>query len=289
MRSLERPSFFDALHPPLFLSLLVSHMTTLPPDPVERDQPIRSLNADGQGPGLIICDHASKRIPESHGNLELDEESLGDHIAWDVGAAELSEALSTRLEMPAILSGYSRLFIDCNRTPDHPELVRPDSDGRHIPGNQGLTTRDIDARRKRAYDPYHAAIERWLDERLASGSIPVVLSVHSMTRQLEGQPVRPWQVCILWNQDGRLAQPLLAGLRSQSRFVIGDNEPYSAKVLAGATRSWHAESRGLPHVIFEIRNDLLSDAAGVRAVADALHGELEPVLADLELYTIQHF
>ena len=264
-------------------------MTTLPPDPVERDRPVQFLNAEGQGPGLIICDHASNRIPESHSSLGLDEESLLDHIAWDVGAAELSEALSTRLDMPAILSGYSRLFIDCNRTPDHPELVRAESDGRQIPGNQELTAQDIAARRKRAYEPYHEAIERWLDERLASGSIPVVLSVHSMTRQLKGQPVRPWQVCILWNQDGRLAQPLLAALRVQARFVIGDNEPYSARVLAGATRSWHAESRGLPHVILEIRNDLLANAAGIESVASALHAALEPVLAEPELYTIQHF
>ncbi len=264
-------------------------MTTLAPDPVERDQPIRFLNAEGQGPGLIICDHASNRIPESHSSLGLDEESLRDHIAWDIRAAELSEALSTRLDMPAILSGYSRLFIDCNRTPDHPELVRAESDGRRIPGNQELTAQEIDSRRKHAYEPYHAAIERWLDERLASGSIPVVLSVHSMTRHLEGQPVRPWQVCILWNQDGRLAQPLLAALQVQARFVIGDNEPYSAKVLAGATRSWHAELRGLPHVIFEIRNDLLATTAGIDAVADVLHAVLEPVLASPELYTIQHF
>jgi predicted N-formylglutamate amidohydrolase len=264
-------------------------MTMLPPDPVERDQPIQTLNADGRGPGLIICDHASNRIPESHGSLGLDEASLRDHIAWDVGAAELSEALATRLDMAAILSGYSRLFIDCNRTPDHPELVRPESDGRRIPGNCDLTPLDIAARRKLAYDPYHAAIEHWLDEWLTSGSIPVVLSVHSMTRQLEGQPVRPWQVCILWNQDGRLAQPLLAALRGQGRFVIGDNEPYSGRDLAGATRSWHSESRGLPHVIFEIRNDLLRTAVGIDAVADALHAALEPVLADPELFTVRHY
>jgi len=126
--------------------------------------------------------------------------------------------LAVRLDMVAILSGYSRLFIDCNSTPDHPELVGAESDGRLVSGNQELTAQDIDVRRKRAYEPYHAAIEHWLDQWLASGLIPVVLSVHSMTRQLEGQPVRPWQACILWNQDGRLAQPLLTALRVQAAW-----------------------------------------------------------------------
>lgn len=264
-------------------------MNKLPSVSVKQDQPIQALNAEGQGSGLIICDHASNRIPESHSSLGLDEESLRDHIAWDVGAAELSEALSTRLDMPAILSGYSRLFIDCNRTPNHLELVRAESDGCRIPGNQELMPFEIAARRKLAYDPYHEAIEYWLDERLALGSVPVVLSVHSMTRQLEGQPVRPWQVCILWNRDGRLARPLLAALRAQGRFVIGDNEPYSGRDLSGAARSRHSESRGLPHVIFEIRNDLLRTAVGINAVADALHVALEPVLANPKLFTVQHY
>ena len=64
---------------------------------------------------LLVCDHASNHIPEELNNLGLPPSELQRHIAWDIGAAGVTNALSDILGAPAILSDTSRLVVDCNR------------------------------------------------------------------------------------------------------------------------------------------------------------------------------
>ena len=63
---------------------------------------------------LIICDHASNAIPQGYGTLGLPREALERHIAYDIGAAEVTRALAGLIGAPAVLSTYSRLLIDPN-------------------------------------------------------------------------------------------------------------------------------------------------------------------------------
>ena len=72
---------------------------------------------------LIICDHASNAIPPGYGALGLPRGALDRHIAYDIGAAEVTRALAAQLGAPAVLSTYSRLVIDPNRGLDDPTLV----------------------------------------------------------------------------------------------------------------------------------------------------------------------
>jgi predicted N-formylglutamate amidohydrolase len=72
---------------------------------------------------LIVCDHASNAVPPGYGSLGLPREALQRHIAFDIGAAELTRALAARLRAPAVLSTFSRLLIDPNRGADDPTLV----------------------------------------------------------------------------------------------------------------------------------------------------------------------
>jgi predicted N-formylglutamate amidohydrolase len=55
---------------------------------------------------------------------------------------------------------------------------------------------------------------------------------------------------------------VLKGLRREAGLVVGDNEPYSAKDNVDYTIRRHGRDRGLPHVMIEVRNDLLATAAG---------------------------
>ena len=60
---------------------------------------------------------------------------------------------------------------------------------------------------------------------------------------------------------------------------MGANEPYSGKVL-NYTMNRHAEANGIPYLGFEIRQDLLSNDAGIaryaaivaRTIATTLEG-----------------
>jgi predicted N-formylglutamate amidohydrolase len=88
---------------------------------------------------------------------------------------------------------------------------------------------------------------------------------------------RPWPVGILWNQDGRLALPLIESLKGRG-ILCGDNEPYSGR-LANHTVDRHGQDAGRRHVSIEIRQDEIADEAGVLRWATLLAEVLEGVLA----------
>ncbi|HWC62884.1 MAG TPA: N-formylglutamate amidohydrolase, partial [Rhizomicrobium sp.] len=91
---------------------------------------------------------------------------------------------------------------------------------------------------------------------------------------------RKWEVGILYDTDTRLSVPLMARL-AEAGFVVGDNEPYSG-ALEGDTLNIHATRRGLPHVLIEIRQDLIGDAAGAQGFAARLKPILDAALADMK-------
>src|SRR5947209_6002543 len=59
---------------------------------------------------LLVRDHASNAIPPGYCALGLGREALERHIAYDIGAADLTRALAVRLNAPAVLSTFSRLL-----------------------------------------------------------------------------------------------------------------------------------------------------------------------------------
>ncbi len=75
---------------------------------------------------------------------------------------------------------------------------------------------------------------------------------------------------MLYLRDTRLASPVLSGLRADGDLVVGENEPYAASDLTDYAIVEHGEKRGLPHVELEVRQDLISDEAGVSAWAARL-------------------
>ena len=250
--------------------------------------PVEHVNAEGKAPVLVTCDHASRRVPKSLYNLGLDAESLTLHIGWDIGAADVSRGLARRLDAPALLAGYSRLVIDCNRDLDDPTSTPAVSDGVPVPGNQDLSPAAKARRVEALFRPYHREIEAALDRFGARGVHPAVLSIHSFTPFMNGFE-RPWHIGILWDKDPRMAVPMLAALRREAGLVVGDNEPYSARAPAGYTVRTHAEKRGLPHLNVEIRQDLIATAARAAQWADRLARVLTPILKDPGLYHVKHY
>jgi len=240
--------------------------------------PFVVLHEHGATPALVICDHASRAFPRAMQRLGLPELPSWQHIAWDIGAGELARGISNALDAPAILAGYSRLIVDCNRQPDDTEAFRRESDGWTIPGNASLTEFDRRTRLACFFDPYHEAIAAMLAGFRKRRVVPMVISVHTFTPEMAGV-ARPWHVGVLWDKDEDSARRLIEGLRAVEGVVVGDNEPYSGKHPCDYTIDHHAEQAGLPHVCIEVRQDQLESPAGVerwvRVLARLLRGLVE--------------
>jgi predicted N-formylglutamate amidohydrolase len=247
---------------------------------------VEIVNPAGGAPVLFLCDHASNAMPRALDRLGLEDAVLRLHVAWDIGAAEVARRLAARFDAPLVLTGYSRLVIDCNRRPGHRDSIPSESDGIAIPGNRSLDAATIERRRAACFEPYHDAIERQLAVFAARGVVPAVLSIHSFT-PVFGGAARPWHVGVLWNRDPRIPLKLKAALAADPRLVVGDNEPYDARDDHGYSTKRHGEETGLPHVLIEIRQDLIDTRHGAEAWAYRIGDALSPILADAALYRIE--
>ncbi|MGI9246688.1 MAG: N-formylglutamate amidohydrolase [Steroidobacteraceae bacterium] len=243
--------------------------------------PFVVLEEAGKAPALIVCDHASRAIPRALGRLGLAELQSWQHIAWDIGAGELARGIAHALGAPAVLAGYSRLVVDCNRSPDDPDAFRERSDGWEIPGNRGLAAEARRIRLGSFFDPYHQAIEAMLRGFRSRRVVPMLIAVHSFAPRLTTATAdRPWHVGVLWDRDESNARRLLAGLSAETGLVVGDNQPYSGRHPANYTIDQHAKANGLPHVCIEVRQDLLESPAGVEGWVQRLARLLAPIIHD---------
>ena len=230
------------------------------------------------GRGLvIICDHASNRIPPELDGLGLSAANLQRHIAWDIGAAEVAALLAKRFNVPAIFSGVSRLVIDCNRDPADPASIPVEVDRTPIPGNVDLTVWKRTERIARWFIPYHDAVEAMLANALAAVRDPVLLSVHSMTPERNGE-FRPWPVALSSHEDKRLSNPMLAALRKRVGLPVGDNQPYGLDPAEDYSVPVHAMRRALRHLQVEFRQDLIANEAGAAQWAATFGDALQDVL-----------
>ena len=51
------------------------------------------IRPDTRARVIFLCDHASNHIPPEYQGLGLDPAVLGLHVAWDIGAAEVTRRL----------------------------------------------------------------------------------------------------------------------------------------------------------------------------------------------------
>ncbi|GIK98737.1 MAG: N-formylglutamate amidohydrolase [Alphaproteobacteria bacterium] len=245
--------------------------------------PFEIVNRDGAARAVLICDHAGRAIPKALGTLGLDEAALWRHIAWDIGIADVTRMLARSLDAPAVLGSYSRLVIDCNRRLGDPTSIAQESDGVEVPGNRGLGPAEREARAEACFVPYHAAIAGLIEGRRRAGIQLALVSMHSFTPVMNGFE-RPWHVGILWNRDGRLPKPLMARLAAEPGICVGDNEPYTGRDEHGYSIYVHGQDLGLPHVLIELRQDLIDTRHGAEEWAERLGRILAELLADEGLY-----
>src|SRR3990167_4936686 len=102
---------------------------------------------EADGPFVVVCEHASNRLPRALGSLGLGADDLKRHIAWDPGAVEVAAGIADRLGGALVTQRYSRLPpyskplhpppTPCNRPPPRPDATPPRSEDTTTPGNVG--------------------------------------------------------------------------------------------------------------------------------------------------------
>jgi predicted N-formylglutamate amidohydrolase len=245
--------------------------------------PFEIINGKPEKGLVLLADHAMNRIPPEYGRLGLADSAFERHIAYDIGIEPLVRQLSAALDAPAVLGCFSRLLIDPNRGEDDPTLIMKISDGAIVPGNHPISDEEWQNRLNRFHRPYHQAISQTIAEAAAAGGkAPLVISLHSFTPAWKGIP-RPWHAAVLWDNDPRAVFPLIEKLEAASDVVVGNNEPYDG-ALRGDTMFRHCMTPGIAHALIEVRQDLISDAAGVAAWAE----RLAPILAELNAMPALH-
>jgi predicted N-formylglutamate amidohydrolase len=195
----------------------------------------------------------------------------------------VARRLSQVLDAPLALPGYSRLVVDCNRPLHEADAFAAQSEDVAVTGNHGITEAEKAERAAAFFWPYHDALHDLVESRAAGDTVPVMVSVHSFTPVYHGE-ARPWHIGVHYRWDNRGAEHALRLLRDGGALTVGDNEPYPLALDEDYTVPVHAERRGMPYVLFEIRQDLIATEAGADAWAERLGALLAALLAEANLH-----
>ena len=246
------------------------------------------LRSDSARPVVLCCDHAGHTVPKELENLGLSDAQIRQHIGWDIGAADVTAHIAESLDISAVLSMYSRLYIDCNRAPSSSGSIPEKSDNIIIPNNHNLSVGDKIGRAELSLWPYHQALSAALARRWQGCVAPVLVSIHSFTPALQGGDLRPWHFGLISGHDRRLADRVIDQFRHYTEICLGDNEPYSGFDISYTLNS-HGLSSGIAHLGIEIRQDLINTPEGVAYYGAILADVLKRALDDVSLYQEQYF
>lgn len=236
---------------------------------------LRISNAEGAGDVVVICEHASARIPDVLDGLGLDASNRHAHAVWDPGALRVAEHIAQNLSAPLAQAEISRLVYDLNRPPDAPGAMPAKSELVDVPGNVDLMQSERDQRTALIYNPFCQAVNDLLDARLARGQFTAVVTIHSFTPVYYGKD-RPTEIGILHDDDTRLADAMLA---QPAPRRTDRNMPYGPEDGVTHSLQLYGINRGLANVMIELRNDLLTNDADCIRMADEILVMLRPALA----------
>jgi len=223
---------------------------------------------------FVFADHASNLIPDWIEEFGVSDEDLSRHIAWDIGTKWVARDLCERLSCAGLICGFSRLVIDANRVPDADDLIPLSSDGTDIPGNENLSIPQIEERKQRLYDAYHARLGEALDDRPNC----LALSIHSFTPQLRGEPKRPTDIGLLVKVDSETPVAFIRNMADIAPDLQVDvNEPYSGFDL-NHTVDHNVVPRGLRHLAIELRQDHIGSKTDAERMAEKLARAIRPLI-----------
>jgi predicted N-formylglutamate amidohydrolase len=140
---------------------------------------------------VITCEHGGNRIPPNYAKLFRGRRRLLEsHRGYDPGALSMARSLSRALGAVHVTSTVSRLLIELNRSPGHPEVYSKVM--RKAPQSVRQEVYE------RYYVPYRVRVENAVRAAVERGDGVVHISSHSFTPRLSGV-VRKADVGLLYD------------------------------------------------------------------------------------------
>jgi predicted N-formylglutamate amidohydrolase len=227
--------------------------------------------------GLVLsCEHASWMLPPGV-ELGVPLDVLRSQAGWDHGAFDIATRLSEMVGLPVHAGAFSRMFVDLNRDPAHPDVVPLVSYGASVPGNTVLTPEERAARIAAFHTPYWDAVRHDVAARLHDRSQVLHFSSHSFDPGLD--PVqRTYEVGVLYDPahpfEAQLAEQLLFRLRGAGLDVRA-NQPYTGVGPAICTSLRKELGARYAGIQFETSHAVTHQSGGCARVADAIAGFFE--------------
>ena len=210
---------------------------------------------------VFICDHASNYIPQKYRKLGMSHRDLESHIAFDIGAKNLTINLAKKLKQSYFLSNFSRLLIDPNRKEIDRELITVRSFGIEIPKNLNISGKEREHRINFFYNYYHKNLENFVKKKINKYKKVFLVSIHSFTKNSKNFN-RGIEVGLLWNKSMDLLLPIQKSLKD-NKIHFGRNYPYSGFHF-NYTIDRLFNIFDLKNITVEIRNDLICDQKGIK-------------------------
>ena len=128
---------------------------------------------------LVTCEHGGNRVPKEYRALFAGRKSLlATHRAYDPGALALARELARAFDAPLVASTVTRLLIELNRSPGHPQLYSELT--RALPPSE--KARIV----ARYYEPYRREVEQRVAQATAARRRVIHISAHSFVPVLNG-------------------------------------------------------------------------------------------------------
>lgn len=213
---------------------------------------------------IVVCEHASNRIPAGLKGLGLSTEVQVSHVAWDPGALGVAAGLASGLGAALVAGNISRLVYDCNRPPEAPSAVPERSEAYEIVGNRNLSDASHAERVAQVYRPFSKAVAGEIAKY--AKTLKLMVTIHSFTPVFNGRQ-RDVELGVLHGTDARFADAMMQSLPDSTSYVTRLNEPYSAADGVAHTLDVQGTANGLLNVMIEIRNDLIATAEQQKRIA----------------------
>lgn len=172
---------------------------------------------------LITCEHGGNEIPAPYAPLfRRYRARLESHRGHDPGALAMARDFAKAFDAPLVYSTTSRLLVELNRSPHHPQVL---SDA-----TRTLSPADREKLLQRYYWPYRERVEALIARNVAEGGRSVHISSHSFTPRLYGVTRRA-DIGLLYDPQRETERELCLAWqhalhRNGAGLVVRRNYPY---------------------------------------------------------------